>query len=130
MELVTYPYFSRIPISHSEIYGTGPAVNMQMSDEGYNLFTNNCADATKQMIEHIKGVKMPENFLEMTTPNKVRKWAVKNFPTIPLIKGDSLLTGHTFEPFRYEYNPEAVKTINELDTTHDIFPLNITELSR
>ena len=68
MELVTYPYFSAIPISHSEIHGAGTSVNMQMSDKGYNLFTNNCADATKQMIEHIKGVKMPENFLEMTTP--------------------------------------------------------------
>lgn len=130
MELVTYPYFSRIPISHSEIHGTGPTVNMQMHDKGYNLFTNNCSDATKQMIEHIKGVKMPKNFLEMTTPNKVKNWAVKTFPTIPLIKGDSVLTGYAFEPFRYEYNPEAAKIMNKRDATHDIFPLNITELSR
>ena len=113
MELVTYPYFSRIPISHSEIYGTGPTVNMQMSDKGYNLFTNNCSDATKQMIEHIKGVKMPENFLEMTTPNKVRNWAIKTFPTIPLIKGDSVLTRSSFEPFRYEHNPVAIKIMNK-----------------
>lgn len=130
LELVTYPYLSRIPISHSEIHGAGPSVNVQMNDKGYNLFTNNCSDATKKLIEHVKGVNMPEGYW-MTTPNKVRKWAVNTFPTIPVVKGDSvLMTSRRFEPIKYLHNPEAAKVINERNVTHDIFPLNITELSR
>jgi hypothetical protein len=31
-----------------------------MSDKGYNLLWNNCSDATKKLLEHIKQIKMPE----------------------------------------------------------------------
>jgi len=48
-----------------------------MSDDGYNLVTNNCADATRCALEDISGKKMNPYFF--TTPGDVLDFFKKNF---------------------------------------------------
>lgn len=84
LTLTTYPWLDpSYLISHSAIYSTGednawtPFVDVKMSDKGYNLLWNNCSDATKKLLEHIKQIKMPEKWHGITTPNQVKEWAIK-----------------------------------------------------
>ena len=84
LHLITYPWFDKhYWISHSMIVGNGyvPTINSQMSDKNYNLLWNNCSDATKKLIEHIKGIKMPEKWHGITTPAQVKDWVKNTFPT-------------------------------------------------
>lgn len=58
INLYTYPFFSSIPVSHSELEGPdGFFVNRQIDSANYNFFTNNCSDATYQALKDIFGNK-------------------------------------------------------------------------
>lgn len=68
---------------HSELelipdYHDGPRgyVSMDMDDKGYNLFTNNCADATRMVMEEIFGKQM--NPWLFTTPRDSRDFLLEN----------------------------------------------------
>lgn len=52
-------------------------IDKQMSDDGYNLVTNNCADATRCALEDVSGKKMNPYFF--TTPGDVLDFFKKNF---------------------------------------------------
>ena len=114
-------------ISHSDLRGPRGSIDVKMSDPGYNLITNNCSDATKRALEYVKGTKMPERWYSMTTPNKVRKWAVETLHALPLIKGDSLLRPDKLE---YMHIPDIPISRNYYDRIADIIPLSIEELAR
>lgn len=88
LTLDTYPWGPFLP--HSAIYDDNglmyknDPINVGMSDKGYNLLWNNCSDATKKLLEHIKGIKMPEKWHGITTPAQVEDWVKNTFNTTNL----------------------------------------------
>jgi hypothetical protein len=61
-----------------------------MEDSGYNLVTNNCADATRCALETISGKKMNPYFF--TTPGDVLDFFKENFD-VRKVKNDGKRRG-------------------------------------
>ena len=77
-----YPFISRYKYTgHSKL----GRINKSSRSEDYNLFTNNCADATKRCLEYIFN-KQDNNFL-FTTPGDVRDFALNKLRGIKIPKG-------------------------------------------
>lgn len=77
-----YPFISRYKYTgHSKL----GRINKSSRSEDYNLFTNNCADATKRCLEYIFN-KQDNNFL-FTTPGDVRDFALNKLHGIKIPKG-------------------------------------------
>lgn len=85
LELSTYyPLSSQYPFTgHSALglwpdYEGGPIsyISKDMSASDYNLVTNNCADATRTVLEEVLGIKMHPWFF--TTPGDVRDFLIEN----------------------------------------------------
>lgn len=83
-----YPLVSKYPFTgHSALTATDTSprtfrvsrIDKRSDDAGYNLVTNNCADATREALEAISGKEM-KPFL-FTTPGDVQDFFVENFPT-------------------------------------------------
>lgn len=71
-----YPLDNDYLIGHSAIIGNPLPINKTPNHPTYNLFTNNCSDATGQCLEQIFNKKM-NNFL-FTTPGDVKDFALEN----------------------------------------------------
>ena len=82
-----YPLDNDYLIGHSAIIGNPLPINKTPDHPTYNLFTNNCSDATGQCLEKIFGKKM--NTVLFTTPGDVRDFAIENGgiqkPNLPFV---------------------------------------------
>ena len=90
----SYPYtgHSELSITDKDSEGRLKSYNIDKSgkNEGYNLFTNNCSDATRCALEETFGKKL--NPFLFTTPGDVQDFSLKELGGIPEIKGDSIFS--------------------------------------
>lgn len=94
-KLDTYPPFSsQYMIGHSLLSLPDSLstirINKQLDSKGYNLFTNNCSDATRCGLETISNKKI--NPFLFTTPEDVKDFATTKLKAIPKYKNDSIFS--------------------------------------
>ena len=84
----------------------------------YNLFTNNCSDATREALEKTFNKKV--NPFLFTTPGDVQDFALEELRGIPSIKGDSI-----YSPVKHRYILNKNKKIFNKNGVNTIYiPLN------
>lgn len=104
LELRTYyPIISNYPFTgHSSLLFrrlnpdfsiTTKAVNKKFENNGYNLVTNNCSDATREVLE--KSFKKQDNPIFFTTPGDVQDFALNQLGGIKKYKGDTYFDSST-----------------------------------
>lgn len=108
LPLTTYETSYLWPISHSAIHRApkvdgeyGPRtfnLDVRSDKPDYNVFTNNCADATADLLQHVFEKKverktfLPKIF-NIQTPKNVQRHSKERLNAIPHIKGDSVFDG-------------------------------------
>ena len=143
LPLTTYETSHVWPISHSAIH-RAPKVNgeyapmtfsldVRPNKPDYNVFINNCADATADLLQHVFGKKverktfLPKIF-NIQTPKNVQRHSKERLNAIPHIKGDSVFDGEG----KYYYSPEEAEYYrnNPHEGNTQYIPMNGKELMR
>ena len=97
------------------------AINKSSKSKDYNLFINNCSDATRCALEKTFNKKI--NQFLFTTPGDVQDFALEELHGIPSIKGDSI-----YSPVKHKYVLNKNKKIFNLKRRNTVYiPLNETQ---
>lgn len=96
-------------------------INKSSKSKDYNLFINNCSDATRCALEKTFNKKI--NPFLFTTPGDVQDFALEELHGIPSIKGDSI-----YSPVKHKYVLNKNKKIFNLKRRNTVYiPLNETQ---
>lgn len=113
------PFTDGYPIGHSSVsvdtYNNNGGGNYyeeskSMSDNGYNLLTNNCSDGTRQVLEYTFNKKI--NPFLFTTPGDVRDFAIDSLHATPNKENPHIL----YIPINKDQKDRAIQRIQQLNT--------------